>query len=151
VTTATPQPTPDATCAGNDAGVEVDAAEGATASEGAGGEARDDAAGGAEGEVGGGGEGGAGPLELDTVAIARTREVVRSGTMRLTVDDVDVCASDVRRVATDAGGFVADEQVRERDDEVDVTVRVPAAGSTTCAARSVSWGTSPNRTSRPRT
>jgi len=51
---------------------------------------------------------------------------VRTGTMRLTVDDVDATASDVRRLAVDAGGFVADEQVRARDDEVDMTVRVPA-------------------------
>ncbi|MGH9216747.1 MAG: DUF4349 domain-containing protein [Acidimicrobiales bacterium] len=113
--------------AGNGAGVEVDAAEGATASEDAGGEATDDAAGGAEGELGGDGEGGAGPLELDIVAIAQAREVVRTGTMRLTVDDVDASASDVRRLAAEAGGFVADEQVRARDDEVDMTVRVPAA------------------------
>jgi hypothetical protein len=32
----------------------------------------------------------------------------------------------VRRVATDAGGFVADEQVRARHEEADLTVRVPA-------------------------
>ena len=69
---------------------------------------------------------GAGPLAVDTVAIARARDVVRTGTMQLTVDDVDATATDVRRLATDAGGFVADEQVRARDEEVDVTVRVPA-------------------------
>jgi hypothetical protein len=73
-----------------------------------------------------GGAAGAGPLAVDTVAIARARDVVRTGTMQLTVDDVDATATDVRRLATDAGGFVADEQVRARDEEVDVTVRVPA-------------------------
>jgi hypothetical protein len=114
-------------CAGRDDGDSATNAEAADAGNDAGAEATDDAAGGAEGEVGRGGEGGAGPLELDTVAIARAREVVRAGTMRLTVDDVDASASDVRRLAADAGGFVADEQVRARDDEVDMTVRVPAA------------------------
>ncbi|HEY6697407.1 MAG TPA: DUF4349 domain-containing protein, partial [Acidimicrobiales bacterium] len=82
-------------------------------------------------EAGGGAAGGgdgAGPLALDTVAMARARDVVRTGTMQLTVDDVDATATDVRRLATDAGGFVADEQVRARNDEVDMTVRVPADG-----------------------
>jgi hypothetical protein len=114
-------------CAGRDDGDSATNAEAADAGNHAGAEATDDAAGGAEGEVGGGGEGGAGPLALDTVAIARARDVVRAGTMRLTVDDVDASASDVRRLAAEAGGFVADEQVRARDDEVDMTVRVPAA------------------------
>jgi hypothetical protein len=90
-----------------------------TGDEGAGDEA-------AEGAGGGGADAGAGPLAVDTVAIAQARDVVRTGTMQLTVDDVDATLVDVRRLATDAGGFVADEQVRARDDEVDVTVRVPA-------------------------
>ena len=80
----------------------------------------------AEGAGGGGADEGAGPLSVDTVAIAQARDVVRTGTMQLTVDDVDATLVDVRRLATDAGGFVADEQVRARDAEVDVTVRVPA-------------------------
>jgi hypothetical protein len=46
--------------------------------------------------------------------------------MELTVEDVDPSATDVRRLAADAGGFVADEQVRARDEEADLTVRVPA-------------------------
>jgi hypothetical protein len=95
---------------------------------GAGGEARDEAsadAAGAEGDGGGGGEA-AVPLAVDTVAVARARDVVRTGTMELTVEDVDASATDVRRLAADAGGFVADEQVRARDEEVDLTVRVPA-------------------------
>ncbi|HET8620200.1 MAG TPA: DUF4349 domain-containing protein [Acidimicrobiales bacterium] len=41
--------------------------------------------------------------------------------------DAAAAADAVRRIATDAGGFVADEQERARDDEVDITVRVPAA------------------------
>jgi Domain of unknown function (DUF4349) len=95
---------------------------------GAGGEARDEAsadAAGAEGDGGGGGEA-AVPLAVDTVAVARARDVVHTGTMELTVEDVDASATDVRRLAADAGGFVADEQVRARDEEVDLTVRVPA-------------------------
>lgn len=95
---------------------------------GAGGEARDEAsadAAGAEGDGGGGGEA-AVPLAVDTVAVARARDVVRTGTMELTVEDVDASATDVYRLAADAGGFVADEQVRAHDEEVDLTVRVPA-------------------------
>jgi Domain of unknown function (DUF4349) len=80
----------------------------------------------AEDAGGGGGDEGAGPLAVDTVAIAQARDVVRTGTMQLTVDDVDATLVDVRRLATDAGGFVADEQARARDAEVDVAVRVPA-------------------------
>ena len=110
---------------GNDASVGLAAAEGAPEGEDAGDRATDESAAGANGGAAGGGEG-AGPLGLDTVAIAQARDVVRTGTMRLTVDDVDATASDVRRLAVDAGGFVADEQVRARDDEVDMTVRVPA-------------------------
>jgi Domain of unknown function (DUF4349) len=74
----------------------------------------------------GGGDEGAGPLAVDTVAIAQPRDVVRTGTMQLTVDDVDATLVDVRRLATDAGGFVADEKARAREAEVDVTVRMPA-------------------------
>ena len=84
---------------------------------GAGGEARDEAsadATGADGDGGGGGEA-AMPLAVDTVAVARARDVVRTGTMELTVEDVDASATDVRRLAADAGGFVADEQVRARE------------------------------------
>jgi hypothetical protein len=66
------------------------------------------------------------PLAVDTVAVARARDVVRTGTMELTVEDVEATATDVRRLATDAGGFVADEQIRARDGEVDLPVRVPA-------------------------
>jgi Domain of unknown function (DUF4349) len=95
---------------------------------GAGDESRDDASTdttGAEGDEAGGGDA-AVPLAVDTVAVARARDVVRTGTMELTVEDVEATATDVRRVATDARGFVADERVRARDDEADLTVRVPA-------------------------
>jgi Domain of unknown function (DUF4349) len=116
----------DAAGSGTDAGSGVDTAApgGEDADTAVTDETAADAA--AEGDPAGGGEGGAGPLALDTVAIARARDVVRTGTMRLTVDDVDAAATDVRRLATDVGGFVADEQVRARDDEVGMTVRVPA-------------------------
>jgi Domain of unknown function (DUF4349) len=80
---------------------------------------------GAEGDGAGGSEA-AVPLAVDTVAVARARDVVRTGTMELTVEDIDAAATDVRRLATDAGGFVADERVRARDEEVDLTVRIPA-------------------------
>lgn len=75
----------------------------------------------------GGGSGGAGtPLAVDAMAVAR-REVVRTGDVELVVDDVEAAADGVRRAAEGVGGFVADEHVRTRDAEVDVTVRVPAA------------------------
>lgn len=67
-----------------------------------------------------------GSLAVDTAAIAAARDVVRTGDMTLTVDDAAASAVDVRTIATDAGGFVADEQERARDDEVDITIRVPA-------------------------
>jgi Domain of unknown function (DUF4349) len=66
------------------------------------------------------------PLAVDAVAVARAREVVRTGTMELDVEEVDATAADVRRLASDAGGFVAHEQVRARDAEADLTVRVPS-------------------------
>jgi hypothetical protein len=109
---------------GNDAGDGADTAVGAPEAE-AGREVTDEVATDTDSGAAGGGQG-AGPLALDTVAIARARDVVRTGTMRLTVDDVEATATDVRRLAADASGFVADEQVRARDDEVDITVRVPA-------------------------
>ena len=70
--------------------------------------------------------GGAGAPAVDTAAIAADRDVVRTGDMRLAVDDAPEAADSVRGIATDAGGFVADEQERARDEEVDITVRVPA-------------------------
>jgi hypothetical protein len=111
--------------AGSDGDGGVDIAEGAPGPEETDAQVTDEAAAEAGGGTAGGGDG-AGPLALDTVAMARARDVVRTGTMQLTVDDVDATATDVRRLATDAGGFVADEQVRARNDEVDMTVRVPA-------------------------
>lgn len=121
-------------CSGRDDG---DAATGTDSSAEAGGGVdatgapEADAGGGAGEETGedagsGGGDEGAGPLAVDTVAIAQPRDVVRTGTMQLTVDDVDATLVDVRRLATDAGGFVADEKARAREAEVDVTVRMPA-------------------------
>jgi Domain of unknown function (DUF4349) len=69
-----------------------------------------------------------GALAVDTAAIAAARDVVRTGDMTLTVDDAATAAGDVRTIASDVGGFVADEQERARDDEVDITIRVPADG-----------------------
>ena len=94
---------------------------------GVGDESRDEASAEPTAESDGAGGGDAAvPLAVDTVAVARARDVVRTGTMELTVEDVDATTTDVRGVASDAGGFVADEQVRARDDEADLTVRVPA-------------------------
>lgn len=109
---------------GSDAGGSADTAVGDPGAE-EGREVTDETAADADSGAAAGGEG-AGPLALGTVAIAGARDVVRTGTMQLTVDDVEATATAVRRLATDAGGFVADEQVRARDDEVDITVRVPA-------------------------
>ncbi len=75
---------------------------------------------------GGGGAGGGSALAVDTVALAQSRDVVRTGAMRISVDDVDAAAIDVRRLAATAGGFVADEQVRARDAKADLTLRVPS-------------------------
>jgi hypothetical protein len=66
-------------------------------------------------------------LAVDTQAIAAARDVVRTGSMQVTVDDAADGAADVARIATDAGGFVSNEQARVRDRQVDVTVRVPAS------------------------
>jgi hypothetical protein len=79
-------------------------------------------------ESGGAAAGAPNALAVDTAAIAAARDVVRTSEMQLTVDDAAAAADDVRRIATDAGGFVSDERERARDDEVDITVRVPAAG-----------------------
>jgi len=61
---------------------------------------------------------------LDLVAAAR--DVVRTGTMRVTVADAPAAAGEVRAIAGGVGGFVADEQVQPGDGRVTVTVRVPA-------------------------
>jgi hypothetical protein len=95
---------------------------------GGGGEALDEASADATSAEDGSARGGDAdvPLAVDTVAVARARDVVRTGTMELTVEDFDAAAADVRRVASGAGGFVADEPVRARDEEAVLTVRVPA-------------------------
>ena len=74
----------------------------------------------------GGGASGETALAVDTQAIAAARDIVRTGSMQLTVDDAEEAAADISRIATDAGGFVASEEARVRDDEVDITIRVPA-------------------------
>jgi hypothetical protein len=72
--------------------------------------------------------GGTGPDPALTAVevVGAGRDVVRTGTMQVTVDEVEGAAAEVRALATEADGFVADEQVRAVDDTVDVTVRVPA-------------------------
>lgn len=82
--------------------------------------AQDDAAGGA-----GDGTGGEANLAVDTVALAQDREVIRTGVLNLSVDDVADAATEVRRIAGAAEGFVADEQQHAADAEVSITVRVP--------------------------
>jgi hypothetical protein len=110
-----------AACAGSDdsgmSGESGSSEADTTADDGSGGGAAEEAA-----------TGGADPgaLAVDPAAIAAARDVVRTGDVTLTVDDAAAAAGDVRRIATEAGGFVADEQERARDDEVDITIRVPA-------------------------
>jgi hypothetical protein len=58
--------------------------------------------------------------------VAAEREVVRTGSLRLTVPASADAADSVRRIAGDAGGFVSDEQVRAAEDEVTITVRMPS-------------------------
>jgi hypothetical protein len=88
----------------------------------AGAEATDEAA--AEAAAGDGTGGAAELAALEVVGAER--DVVRTGTMQVTVDEIETAANEVRALATEADGFVADEQVRAVDDTVDVTVRVPA-------------------------
>jgi hypothetical protein len=64
-------------------------------------------------------------LAVDTVALSQAREVIRTGRLDLSVDDVEDAAADVRRITDAAKGFVADEQVHAADAEVSITVRVP--------------------------
>ncbi|HEX6421814.1 MAG TPA: DUF4349 domain-containing protein, partial [Acidimicrobiales bacterium] len=99
------------------AAVEAEAADDADGGGGAGG------AGGADGGGGGGGAGGTPALDL----VAAARDVVRTGTMRVTVADAPAAAGEVRAIAGGAGGFVADERVRAGDGTVSVTLRVPSA------------------------
>jgi hypothetical protein len=66
-------------------------------------------------------------LAVDPVALARDRQMVRTGDMQLVVEDVETAAEDVRQIAEDADGFVADEELRASSAEGDLTVRVPAA------------------------
>ncbi len=57
---------------------------------------------------------------------AASRDVVRTGSMQLTVDDVDDAAADITALVTGAGGFVSNEQARAADKQIDLTVRIPA-------------------------
>jgi Domain of unknown function (DUF4349) len=82
----------------------------------------------AEGAVGGASDadGGAAAQPTALELTAQARDVVRTGSMHLTVDEVDDRVPEVRSIAVTAGGFVADEQLRSDADAADVTVRVPA-------------------------
>ncbi len=78
-----------------------------------------------------GGEAAGGGTGTDTAlaaleVVGAERDVVRTGTMQVTVDEIEGAADEVRTLATEADGFVADEQVRAVDDTVDITLRVPA-------------------------
>jgi hypothetical protein len=57
---------------------------------------------------------------------AASRDVVRTGSMQVTVDDVDDAAADITALVTGAGGFVSNEQERAADEQIDLTVRIPA-------------------------
>jgi hypothetical protein len=86
------------------------------------GDSGDEAAGGAaEGETA---AGESSALDL----VAAQRDVVRTGSVWVTVDRATEAGGEVRTIAEEAGGFVADEQVRAADGTVTVTVRVPSDG-----------------------
>jgi hypothetical protein len=96
--------------------------------------APDDAGGGGGGEeaadeaaADGSGAPGAAGRELDTVALAQDREVIRTGDLRVQVDDVSDAIADVRRIAGAAGGFVSHEEAVTDDRAATITVRVPTA------------------------
>jgi len=74
----------------------------------------------ADGAMGAGGD-----VAVDTVALVRAREVIRTGSMQLSVDDVGDAVAEVRRFTDDAAGFVADERELARESQVTITVRVP--------------------------
>jgi len=57
---------------------------------------------------------------------AAARDVVRTGTITLRVDDVEHTTDRLRDLATDGGGSVSDEDADAEDHEADVTLRVPA-------------------------
>jgi len=84
----------------------------------------------AAGDVGGDAAGRAGAPEtadVDTASLARDREVVRTGTMQVVVDDVSSALRSVRRLTGSADGFVADEQATTDEDTASITVRMPSA------------------------
>ncbi|MGH9113447.1 MAG: hypothetical protein ACRDZN_14300, partial [Acidimicrobiales bacterium] len=49
-------------------------------------------------------DGGGSALAVDTVALGQSRDVVRSGSMKVSVDDADAAVVDIRRLAAAAGG-----------------------------------------------
>lgn len=74
----------------------------------------------ADGATGAGGD-----AAIDTVALVRDREVIRTGSMQLSVDEVGDALAEVRRLTDEAAGFVADERELARESQVTITVRVP--------------------------
>jgi hypothetical protein len=68
-----------------------------------------------------------GDTDIDTATLARDREVVRTGTMQVVVDDVSSALRSVRRLTGSAEGFVADEQATTDEDSASITVRVPSS------------------------
>lgn len=76
---------------------------------------------GADAEVAAEDAGGPTAVEL----VATERDVVRTGSMRVTVEDVGVAAGEVRALAVGSGGFVADEELHVDQATAIVTVRVP--------------------------
>jgi hypothetical protein len=107
----------DGSSAASDAGGEATEVDSATSGDG---DSADEAAGGAaEGESA---AGGSSALDL----VAAQRDVVRTGSVRVTVERVTEAGAEVRAIAEDVGGFVADEQVQAADGTVSVTVRVPS-------------------------
>ncbi|HET6953135.1 MAG TPA: DUF4349 domain-containing protein [Acidimicrobiales bacterium] len=118
-------------CGGAGDGDTIRGNEATSDESGAGGDAAGPAPGVATAE--GSAEGAAVPAPADltgdqVVQAQGERDIVRTGSLLLTVDDATGAAAEARRLTTDAGGFVADESARAEDHAVDLTVRVPAAG-----------------------
>lgn len=73
------------------------------------------------------GDGSVDPSGLEgTVPVAQDRDLIRTGYMRIEVDDIDEAVADVRSITGDAEGFVASEEIRASSEEATMTLRIPA-------------------------
>jgi hypothetical protein len=70
------------------------------------------------------------PSEVDTGAVLVPEMIIRNGTARIRVDSLEVAMAAARRMAQEAGGFVANAEIQSGDREVrraTLQVRLPAA------------------------